>query len=387
MSRFKFPEIKLIIVIVLLLVILLGAYKATRLLHNNELKTINSNLNKTIDDVKNRGINTITSKKAEKNIKIQILAYHYIRDYINPKDEIGQNLSVSIQNFDRQMNELVVNGFTPISFDILQAYLVGSGTLPTNPIIISFDDGYIDAYTQALPILEKYHLTASFGIVIGFVGQPGYMDWNQIKLLKLFGNEIASHTISHADLTKLSDIDVNHELSNSKRILDAKLNQNTDVVIYPFGKYSDQIVNIAKSIGYTSARTTQYDNNASTLILYNLPGMELRNESHIGTLVDKPPYIKDTTPPSGTISCPSSSPIPIVGLSLKISDEDNSSQQIKMAISNSANFDNSTFENFATFRFWIINPVFGDQIVYVKLIDPSGNISNILTCTVNYIKI
>ena len=53
--------------------------------------------------------------------------------------------------------------------------------LPSKPVVLTFDDGYSDAFTDAFPLLRKYSFGGSFAIVTGFVGQPGYVNWDQVK--------------------------------------------------------------------------------------------------------------------------------------------------------------------------------------------------------------
>lgn len=116
--------------------------------------------------------------------------------------------------------------------------------LPKKPVVISFDDGYEDAYAAALPLLKKYDFKGSFAIITGKVGTPDYMTWEHIKTLARGGMEILSHTISHSDLRLISDKKLEEELAGSKKILQDKLGVQIDGLVYPSGQYELPAVRI-----------------------------------------------------------------------------------------------------------------------------------------------
>lgn len=93
------------------------------------------------------------------NIRVPILMYHFIADNPNPKDTGRNYLSVSPQKFEAQMDYLAKNGYTPISLDTLYGIFNKQTNAPLKPIILTFDDGYIDFYTNAYPILKRVNKT------------------------------------------------------------------------------------------------------------------------------------------------------------------------------------------------------------------------------------
>ena len=154
------------------------------------------------------------------------------------------------------MSELKNLNYTPILYSDLLSYINDGKRLPFNPIMINFDDGYLDAYSKGFPILKKYNIKASFGIITGFADKSAYMNWDQIKEMKANGQEFVSHTVDHPDLRKTSDQNLESELKNSKAKLDEELSQNTKVIIYPSGKYDERVAAESRKIGYTLGRTT-----------------------------------------------------------------------------------------------------------------------------------
>lgn len=183
--------------------------------------------------------------------KIPILMYHYIRDYTNSNDQLGINLSVSPTTFEQQLEVIKQAGYTPITFRDLTA------DLPAKPIILTFDDGYADAYTAALPILKETHTTGVFYIVSGFLNKDQYLTDAQVKELDAAGMEIGAHTVDHHDLSAMNAAAQQRELQESKTTLEQLLGKAVTAFCYPAGKYNDTTVQLAKTIGYTTATTTK----------------------------------------------------------------------------------------------------------------------------------
>ncbi len=85
---------------------------------------------------------------------IPVLMYHYVRNFTYPGDPEGHVLSVSPANFDAQMAYLSSHGYTPISLDTAYAIETGASPSPGKPVVLTFDDGTIDFYANAYPILK-----------------------------------------------------------------------------------------------------------------------------------------------------------------------------------------------------------------------------------------
>src|SRR5689334_6826747 len=112
---------------------------------------------------------------------IPILTYHYIANNPNPKDIQRDALSVSPDKFEAQMDYLSKNGFEPITLDTMYAIFHNQTHAPIKPVVLTFDDGYIDFYTNVYPILRRFNFHAVSFIPTGLIGGSYYMNWNQIK--------------------------------------------------------------------------------------------------------------------------------------------------------------------------------------------------------------
>jgi peptidoglycan/xylan/chitin deacetylase (PgdA/CDA1 family) len=122
-------------------------------------------------------------------------------------------------------------------------------------VSITFDDGFISQYQNALPILQAAGYKAGFYIITSYPGsiRPGYMNWDQIRTLAGAGHEIGSHTRTHPRLTTLSPSQLQSEIAGSKADLVAQ-SVGSDTFVYPNADMSPAVINAVKDAGYVAAR-------------------------------------------------------------------------------------------------------------------------------------
>jgi peptidoglycan/xylan/chitin deacetylase (PgdA/CDA1 family) len=191
-------------------------------------------------------------------IKVPVVMYHYIRVNPDGRDRLGFALSVTPTDFAAQMDWLARAGYHPITNEDLYAYLNRTRGLPSKPVILTFDDGYADFYTTALPILKSHDFKATAYIVSGFVGRGGYMNGDQIREADRSGIEIGSHSVNHANLARSSLGSVRAELVDSKRNLEQLLGHPVNAFCYPSGKYTGTVAYEVAAAGYHNATTTAW---------------------------------------------------------------------------------------------------------------------------------
>jgi peptidoglycan/xylan/chitin deacetylase (PgdA/CDA1 family) len=192
------------------------------------------------------------------SIKVPILTYHYIRVNPDVRDRMGFALSVTPTDFAAQMDWLARSGYHTVTTEDLHAYLSGTRGLPGKPVILTFDDGYADFYTTALPILRSHDFQADLYVVSGFVGRPGYVTAAQVRESDRSGIEIGSHTVTHADLARTSAGGVRSEVVDSKRYLEALLGHPVFSFCYPSGMFTGAVAYQVAAAGYHDATTTRY---------------------------------------------------------------------------------------------------------------------------------
>ncbi len=182
-----------------------------------------------------------------------VLMYHHIYKYDDTCD-LEKTLYVEPDVFARQMDFLLKHKWTPVTFEDLQnSYKNNSFKLPKKPVLITFDDGWLDNYTKAFPILKEKNIKANIFISYDYIGRPGCMNWSHILEMKNSGLVcFGSHTLSHAKLTSLTDREISNELTESKRLLEEKLQLPVNCFAYPYGAgaFDEKIREIVFKSGY-----------------------------------------------------------------------------------------------------------------------------------------
>ncbi|WP_378951942.1 polysaccharide deacetylase family protein [Pelosinus sp. sgz500959] len=214
------------------------------------------------------GTSSVIASRNENNLinlkEVPILNYHKV-------DVLNHALSISSQEFEEQMEYLYKNGYTAITPDQLMSYLKYGKELPTKPILITFDDGYLDNYTNAYPIMKKYGFTATIFIVTNLVGSdPRFMTWDQVREMQQNGIVFGSHTVNHQSLTGLSNEQIMNELTQSREEIARQLGKSPKYFAYPTGTYNPEIEEMVRSVGYKAAFTINYGQVGADSDLYAL---------------------------------------------------------------------------------------------------------------------
>ena len=196
---------------------------------------------------------------------IPILMYHQIAPDPHPA---YRPYTVSRVSFTAHMRWLASTGHTAISLDQLLAARKGRGALPRKPVVITFDDGYMDCVRYAIPVLRHHGFTATFYIVAGLAGRASawlardlgiefpLIDWDTARCLASEGFSCGSHSMTHARLT---DIDADArlvELAASRRLLEEHLGRDVRHLAYPFGASDAPLRRLVEQTGYLSACST-----------------------------------------------------------------------------------------------------------------------------------
>lgn len=225
------------------------------------------------------------------SVKAPVVYYHKV-DNPDPKARL-KGIYILPRRFDLQMKLLKLMGYHTINPGELLDSLEGKGTLPRKPIIITFDDGYQDNYTQALPILKKYGFGATIFVTVNHIGKytvnaPGgnetmpaqMLTWEEMKQLEREGITIGSHTLTHRSLNRLNGEEVYRECAESKRILEEGLGHTVDFLAYPFGDFNAQVARVVKECGYRAAFTTISGRFHCSTDLFTLKRIKVKNRQH-----------------------------------------------------------------------------------------------------------
>jgi peptidoglycan/xylan/chitin deacetylase (PgdA/CDA1 family) len=201
-------------------------------------------------EVKNSTIGTTT---------VPILVYHKINkpDFLPrvSKRKAVNRFDVLPGVFEGQIKLMLDNGYTFLTMQDL-IMRKKTHTLPNKPAAITFDDGWRSQYDNALPVLIKYHIPATFYIYTGVIGSPAYMTWDDLQMLVAIHMEIGDHTKTHPRLTKIDPRNIHEELVQSKHVLEKHLHVPVTDFAFPYGNYNATIIEYVKNAGYISARTS-----------------------------------------------------------------------------------------------------------------------------------
>lgn len=201
-------------------------------------------------------------RRVKKNIPI--LMYHQI---VEPGFESPHKIYVTERRFDEHMAYLKSAGFQALTFqDILEHKKDPHRPFPKRPVIISFDDGYENNYTKALPILKKHDMKAVFYLL----SRPhSYNFWDadsnapQLKLMSSDQRqtlaqemEIGSHGFDHKKLSQMNHDQAVQEFEKSKTDLEKEFGRPILSYAYTYGDRTDRDIQLAKRAGYAFAVNT-----------------------------------------------------------------------------------------------------------------------------------
>lgn len=219
-------------------------------------------------------------------VKFAIMMYHHI-------DDKDRRLSVSRANLDAQIKYLLDNGYKFIKLS--EAFKTFASSTTSTPydktLVLTFDDGYRDFYTNAYPILKKYNVPAGLYVVDQDIGKRNNVTWKMIKQLHSEGLvEIGVHTMNHLRLAELKPEQAYYQMAKSKELLEVSLQAKIDTVVYPFGGFNDSVKQQAKQIGFIGAASVYFGQRPTGQDLYSWRRVMVNNFD-IGPLLLRKLYI------------------------------------------------------------------------------------------------
>lgn len=183
-----------------------------------------------------------------------MLLYHSL---CSQTDKSADNAAVTFEGFKQQMEYLHQNGFLAVSLEKIFAeseYWKGEGQRPggdtRKKVVLTFDDGDLSHYYNALPTLKEKGFTATFFVTINEIGKQGRMDWPMVYDLGRQGMGVGSHGLTHGYLTAHNNYTVLNELITSKQVLEKYTRKRVDFLSVPRGFYNKRVLTIARDVGF-----------------------------------------------------------------------------------------------------------------------------------------
>lgn len=208
-------------------------------------------------------------------VRVPVLMYHHIQSREAATASKQTNITVYTDVFQSQMEYLKNRGYNTITMnDLINFFDLGTG-ISSKSILITFDDGYQDFYTDAFPILSGLGFKSTMFIPTGLMQNPGYLTWDEISGMRgsvLFAN----HTWSHKNVASKNTPMEKEILTADTQLNDRGLN-SPKVFAYPYGPDSIPAENYLNSLSYKVAFTTQIGNVLCKKQRLSLPRVRVGN--------------------------------------------------------------------------------------------------------------
>ncbi|HTY45850.1 MAG TPA: polysaccharide deacetylase family protein [Patescibacteria group bacterium] len=204
---------------------------------------------------------------------VPILIYHEV----SHKKSL---LSVTPENFEQQMRYLKAKGYRVISLGELAESIKERKKPFARSIVITFDDGFKSAFTDAYPVLKKYGFPATVFLISNKIGTDArYLNWDQIREMSAHNISFGGHTANHVYLPSAANSgSAWEEVAGCKKSIEAHIGLPVDYFCYPFGGVNPRIEELVRRAGYKGACTIHcgFDKFNKTN-LYELNRISIRN--------------------------------------------------------------------------------------------------------------
>jgi peptidoglycan/xylan/chitin deacetylase (PgdA/CDA1 family) len=191
--------------------------------------------------------------------------YHYVNNS-------GSSLSVTPEAFEKQMKYLRDHNYHVISLDAFVDGKRSGRKFAHNTVVITFDDGQRDNYTNAFPVLKEYDMPATIFLITQSIGQrDSFLTWEQVKEMSADGLiDFGAHTQHNVYLPDADMETITAEVTGSKRDIEQRLGEPAHHFCYPSGGFTPEAKHIVKQAGYLSALTTNRGYDRENDDLYEL---------------------------------------------------------------------------------------------------------------------
>jgi peptidoglycan/xylan/chitin deacetylase (PgdA/CDA1 family) len=201
-----------------------------------------------------------------------ILMYHNI-------DQKEDMLSVSPQDFKRHLEFLKRHGYNVIGLGELADLTAGLKKVPPKTVVITFDDGRENNFTNAYPLLKKYNMPATIFVIPNHCGWQGYLTKQQIRQMAQDGIDIGSHTLNDVWLPDCDEAKLNEEIAGSKKALQEITQKRVDFISYPLGGFNQRVRLAVMRAGYKAACATNPGRYSAANDLYALKRLKVSGKN------------------------------------------------------------------------------------------------------------
>ncbi len=221
-----------------------------------------------------------------RQIRVPSLMYHYVSwlPTTDPNMALRRSLSVSPTDFEEQLRYLRDQGYNGITARDLWWSLDQTAPLPSKPVMLTFDDGYADAYSVVLPLLRKYNFVGVFFVTANRVGTAGYITRDQLRALADAGMDVESHAMDHISMNTSSAIQ-RYQMCSARQYLSDWTGTDVRHFAYPSGDYNTDSFPALQSCGYLSAYKKMGGSLQNSANMYVLQRSRVVGQRGLGALL------------------------------------------------------------------------------------------------------
>ncbi len=226
--------------------------------------------------------------------RVPILMYHSISGRVSPK---FKPFAVSPQVFAEHIAYLYQQRYTSLTVSGLVRELASGGAgLPERVVVLTFDDGFADFYSEALPVLTRYAFTATLYVTTAYIGETSrwlqreeeaersMLTWEQLREISACGIECGAHSHSHPQLDTLTPAAARSEIVRSKRLLEEQLGREVVTFAYPYGYSSAGVRRWVQEAGFTSACAVKHALSSEATNPFALARLMVNSETSVDAL-------------------------------------------------------------------------------------------------------
>jgi peptidoglycan/xylan/chitin deacetylase (PgdA/CDA1 family) len=221
----------------------------------------------------------LPSQPAARSVRVPILTYHRVHVLATEFKRSIPDETVEPPVFAAEMAALDRGGYHSVTQAQLYDALFHGAALPTKPVLITVDDGYVDDVKQVLGVLRAHHMVATFYIITGRFHEQGFLNPTEVRRLDAAGMDIGAHTRTHADLPLLPAAQMRNEIEGSRRDLQRVLGHFVYFFAYPYGAENPAVVAAVRRAGFSLAVTTQGGTQESSRSPLTMPRIHVGRSS------------------------------------------------------------------------------------------------------------
>jgi peptidoglycan/xylan/chitin deacetylase (PgdA/CDA1 family) len=215
--------------------------------------------------------------------------YHYVGDLPPGAGRLRRDLTVHPEDFAAQLAYLAEAGYQTVTLADLYLHLTQGRPLPEKPVILTFDDGYRDAYTVVFPLLQEHGFVGTFFVLAtpAHYESPNYLTWAMMREMAEAGMEIQGHGRDHVDLRSRSYDFLVYQILGIREAVEYHTGQPVRFFCYPSGQYDEAVIAVLRSAGYWGAVTTRHGRIHTREGLFTLGRVRIRGTGPLETFIAK----------------------------------------------------------------------------------------------------